>query len=95
MYGRWGWRGLTAYFVAVAVMIPFFSTPIFTGPVANALGGADISVLVGLPVAAILYYALARGVDRTAELDTVRRSNAELEKEFALAEVAGPERGTS
>ena len=95
MYGRWGWRGLTAYFVTVAVMIPFFSTPIFTGPVANALSGADLSVLVGLPVAAVLYYALARGVDRTAELELVRSSNADLEKEFALAEVAGPEGETS
>jgi purine-cytosine permease-like protein len=92
MYGRWGWRGLTAYFVTVAIMIPFFSTPIFTGPIANALSGADLSVLVGLPIAAILYYALARGVDRTAELATVQRSNAELEQEFALAQVAGPER---
>jgi len=95
MYGRWGWRGLTAYFVTVAIMIPFFSTPIFTGPIANALSGADVSVLVGLPIAAILYYVLARGVDRTAELATVQRSNAELEKEFALAEVAGPERATN
>lgn len=95
MYGRWGWRGMTAYFVTMVIMLPFFSTPIFTGAIANALNGADLSVLVGIPVAAILYYVLAQGVNRTAELATVQTSNAELEKEFALAEVAGPERGTN
>ena len=91
MYGRLGWRGLTAYFVTVAIMVPFFSTPIFTGPVASAISGADLSVLVGIPVAAILYYVLASGVDRKTELATVAASNADLEKEFALAEVAAPE----
>src|ERR1700741_258730 len=38
MYGRWNWRGLTAYLVGFAAMIPFFSTEIYTGPVARALG---------------------------------------------------------
>jgi purine-cytosine permease-like protein len=88
MYGRWGWRGLTAYFVTVAIMVPFFSTPIFTGPVANALAGADLSVLVGLPVAAVLYYVLARGVNRTGEMEQVAQSNAELERELATRPVA-------
>jgi NCS1 family nucleobase:cation symporter-1 len=63
MYGRWNWRGLTAYLVGFAVMIPFFSTTIYTGPVARALGGADIAMLVGLPVAAGIYLLTCRSID--------------------------------
>jgi purine-cytosine permease-like protein len=63
MYGRWNWRGLTAYFVGFTVMIPFFSTGMYTGPVAKALGGADIAMLVGLPVAAVVYLIACRSLD--------------------------------
>jgi NCS1 nucleoside transporter family len=63
MYGRWNWRGLTAYGVGFAAMIPFFSTGIYTGPVAAALGGADIAMLVGLPVAAAVYLLACRSMD--------------------------------
>jgi NCS1 nucleoside transporter family len=63
MYGRWNWRGLTAYIVGFVVMIPFFSTDIYTGPVARALGKADIAMLVGLPVAAVVYLFACRSMD--------------------------------
>jgi nucleobase:cation symporter-1, NCS1 family len=63
MYGRWNWRGLTAYGVGFVVMIPCFSTGLYTGPVARALGGADISMLVGLPVAALVYLLMCRSID--------------------------------
>jgi purine-cytosine permease-like protein len=63
MYGRWNWRGLTAYFVGFLSMVPFFSTGIYKGPVAEALGGADISMLVGLPVSTVVYLLACRGVD--------------------------------
>ena len=46
--------------VAVAVEIPFMSTTFYTGPVVNSLGGADISWIIGIIVAAGLYYALMR-----------------------------------
>jgi nucleobase:cation symporter-1, NCS1 family len=40
MYGRWNWRGLSAYGIGFAVMIPFFSiTGLYTGPVARSLAG--------------------------------------------------------
>ena len=42
IYLRWSWRGIAAYVIAFGAMVPFFSTPLYTGPVANALGGADI-----------------------------------------------------
>jgi nucleobase:cation symporter-1, NCS1 family len=63
MYGQWNWRGLSAYLVGFVVMIPFFSTDQWRGPVAQALGGADIAMLVGLPVAAGVYLLLCRSID--------------------------------
>ena len=68
IYKRWGWRGITAYIVGFAAMIPFFSTTIYTGPVANALGGGDISPVIGFPVAAIVYFVLCRNLDLASEI---------------------------
>jgi NCS1 nucleoside transporter family len=73
MYGRWNWRGLSAYGIGFAAMIPFFSTEHFKGPVANALGGADIAMLIGLPVSALVYIGACRSLDR---LDDRRRAHA-------------------
>jgi len=67
MYGRWNWRGLTAYGVGFAAMIPFFSTGIYTGPVARALDGADIAMVVGLPVSAMAYLLACRSLDVAAD----------------------------
>ena len=64
-YGRWGRQGIIAYFAGFAVMIPFFSAgTLFVAFAARAMGGADISMFVGLPVAAILYWWLCRGYRR-------------------------------
>jgi purine-cytosine permease-like protein len=76
MYGRWNWRGLTAYFLGFVAMIPFFSTGIYTGPVAAALGGADIAMLVGLPVAAAVYLLACRSLD--LESDRLRALAADV-----------------
>ena len=67
MYGRWSWRGLLAYGIGFLVMIPFFSTEHFKGPVAAALGGADIAMLVGLPVSALVYVWACRSLDLEAD----------------------------
>jgi nucleobase:cation symporter-1, NCS1 family len=68
MYGRWNWRGLTAYGVGFAAMIPFFSIPgLYVGPVAKALGGADIAMLVGLPVSTIVYLWACRSLNLEAD----------------------------
>jgi NCS1 family nucleobase:cation symporter-1 len=63
MYGRWNWRGLVAYGVGFVSMIPFFSTPLYTGRIARWLDGADIAMLVGLPVSAIVYVIACRSLD--------------------------------
>lgn len=80
IYGLWSWRGLTAYLVGMAAMVPFFSTSFFTGPVAAALDGADISFAVGLLVSGLLYFALTRGIDLEAEKAAVAASDRELER---------------
>jgi NCS1 family nucleobase:cation symporter-1 len=69
MYGRWNWRGLLAYGVGFVAMIPFFSTGTFTGPVARALGGADVAMLVGLPVSALVYLLCCRSMDLERDRD--------------------------
>src|SRR5699024_12680546 len=48
VYGRWAWKGLVAYAVGFAAMIPFFSLSFYTGPAASAMEGADLSLAVGL-----------------------------------------------
>lgn len=78
IYGRWQWRGLISYAIGLLAMVPFFSTAWYTGPVAKSIDGADLSVFVGLPVAALLYFLLARNLDRSTEQ--------------ALAESEDPER---
>jgi NCS1 family nucleobase:cation symporter-1 len=67
MYGRWNWRGLLAYGVGFVAMIPFFSTGIYRGPVAVALGGADVAMLIGLPVSAVVYIWACRSLDVDAD----------------------------
>ena len=67
IYGRWGWRGTTAYAVGILVMIPFMVTVPFTGFLAVRLSGVDYSMFIGLPVAAGLYWLLSRTIDLRAE----------------------------
>lgn len=76
MYGRWNWRGLSAYIIGFIAMIPFFSTGLYTGPVAVALGGADIAMLIGLPVSASVYLLACRSMD--LNLDRQRALTADI-----------------
>jgi nucleobase:cation symporter-1, NCS1 family len=84
MYGRWGWRGLTAYLVGFLSMVPFFALPFYTGPGARALGNIDISLVFGLVISGLAYYLLARSIDVKAEDGAYRESLAILEPGAAL-----------
>jgi purine-cytosine permease-like protein len=79
MYGRWNWRGLLAYGVGFVSMVPFFSTGIYEGPVARALGGADIAMLVGLPVSTVVYLLACRSLDVEAERRAAAIADAGLD----------------
>jgi len=81
LYGRWNWRGLTSYAVGFIAMIPFFKTELYVGPVAKALGGADISMLLGLPVSAAVYLILCRSLDLSGELAQIEALDRNLETE--------------
>lgn len=85
MYGRWSWRGLVAYFGGFAAMIPFFSTGLYRGPIARALGGADIAIVVGLPVSALIYVAACRSLDLSAELRRILVADAGLDDDTDAA----------
>ncbi|MFI6254353.1 purine-cytosine permease family protein [Streptomyces sp. NPDC051016] len=81
IYGRWGWQGIVSYLVGFVVMIPFFSVgTLFVGPAAKALDGADISLFIGLPVSALLYWWLTRSIDVEAETRVAEAEAAALEQ---------------
>ncbi|MFD8820309.1 cytosine permease, partial [Streptomyces sp. NPDC059627] len=81
IYGRWGWQGIASYLIGFAVMIPFFSVgTLFVGPAAKALDGADISLFIGLPVSALLYWLLTRSIDVEAETRIAEAEAAALEQ---------------
>jgi NCS1 nucleoside transporter family len=85
MYGRWNWRGLLAYGVGFVVMIPFFSTDIYEGPIARRLGGADLAMLVGLPVAALVYMAACRSLDVQKDRLLAERADEGLDPPLTAA----------
>jgi NCS1 nucleoside transporter family len=88
MYGRWGWRGVLAYLISFAAMVPFFDVgTLYEGPAAKALGDADISFFIGLPIAGVLYYIFTRSVDVEAETRIAEAEAAELERAAAQHEL--------
>lgn len=60
IYGRANVAALVCYVFGILIQIPFVSTTLYTGPVARALHGADLSWLIGLALTSPLYYLLAR-----------------------------------
>ncbi|MFF2843648.1 purine-cytosine permease family protein [Paenarthrobacter sp. NPDC057981] len=60
VYGRFNWVAIGSYIAGALIQVPFSATAIYTGPMAAALGGVDISWIVGLVVVAPLYYIAAR-----------------------------------
>jgi nucleobase:cation symporter-1, NCS1 family len=86
MYGRWNWRGLLAYGVGFMAMVPFFSIAgLYVGPVAAALGGADIAMLVGLPVATLVYLWACRSLDVKADRRRAEAADVGLDDAMAKA----------
>ncbi len=67
LYGRWGWRGNLAYVLGFVLMVPFMVSEPYTGPVGRALGGIDLSPLVGLTGSALIYLGLSRTLDLSGE----------------------------
>ncbi|MBP1233022.1 NCS1 family nucleobase:cation symporter-1 [Arthrobacter sp. PvP102] len=60
VYGRFNWVAIGSYLAGALIQVPFSATAVYTGPLAAAMGGVDISWIVGLAVVAPLYYVAAR-----------------------------------
>jgi NCS1 family nucleobase:cation symporter-1 len=60
IYGRVNVAALVCYLLGIAIQIPFVATTLYTGPIARALHGADLSWLIGLAVTAPSYFLLAK-----------------------------------
>jgi len=60
IYGRYNPTALFCYGFGILIQVPFLATDLYTGPIAAAFGGVDISWLVALAVVGPLYYALAQ-----------------------------------
>jgi NCS1 family nucleobase:cation symporter-1 len=68
IYGRVNIAAVTCYVLGIVVQLPFIASPLYTGPVARALGGVDLSWIVGLAVTSPAYYWLARRSQGREEL---------------------------
>ena len=62
IYGGVNWRTMIAYIVAIVVEVPFVNSTFYVGPFVAPLGDADLSWVVGMIVAAVLYIVLMRPV---------------------------------
>ncbi|WP_454254394.1 purine-cytosine permease family protein [Pseudomonas sp. Marseille-Q8238] len=73
IYGYVNWTAVTCYALGILVQIPFMSTELYTGAVAAAMDGADISWIVGLAIVSPVYYFASRRRS-SAQLRSVERS---------------------
>ncbi|MDH4562586.1 cytosine permease [Pseudomonas sp. BN411] len=76
LYGRCNWTAVNCYVLGIIVQIPFMSTALYTGPVARAMDGADISWIVGLGVISPVYYLACRLGGRTRALAQTAQGGA-------------------
>jgi nucleobase:cation symporter-1, NCS1 family len=60
IYGRINLPAVTCYGLGILVQLPFIASALYTGPIARAIGGIDLSWIVGLAVTSPAYYWLAR-----------------------------------
>ncbi len=81
IYGTWAWRGIVAYVVGFLVQIPFMvfsGDGAYIGPIAQRLQLVDISWIVGMIVAAGLYFIFTRSLDSEAEAAAITASERTL-----------------
>jgi len=91
VYGAWSWRGILAYVVGLAAIVPFANLTFFQGPAVAALNGIDLSWVVGIVVTSAVYFAVTRSLDLTRDEQAISESNAELAA-LGLAETAPAQR---
>ena len=72
IYGRINGAAITCYAVGILIQLPFISSPLYIGPLARAMGGIDLSWIVGLAVTAPAYYWLAKRSRSHAPVAVIR-----------------------
>ena len=70
--GRINVAAVTCYELGILVQLPFIDSALYTGPVARAMGGIDLSWIVGLAITAPAYYWLAKLSQSRAEVQLAR-----------------------
>ena len=60
VYGHYNFTALACYLLGIVVQIPFVAADFYTGPLARAIGGIDLSWLVGIAVVTPAYYFSVR-----------------------------------
>jgi NCS1 family nucleobase:cation symporter-1 len=60
IYGRVNAAAVGCYALGILVQLPFVASPLYTGPIARAIGGIDLSWIIGLMVTSPAYYWLAK-----------------------------------
>jgi NCS1 family nucleobase:cation symporter-1 len=60
VYGRYNAAALGCYLFGILVQVPFIAGDVFTGPIARAMGGIDLSWIVGLVSVSPAYYFMVR-----------------------------------
>ena len=79
IYGRWGNRGIIAYLIGLAVEVPFVNIPsVWVSPGSNWLKQIDISWIIGLVVAGLLYFIMSRSLDLSGETAAIAKSEETL-----------------
>jgi NCS1 family nucleobase:cation symporter-1 len=68
IYGRYNTAALVCYTFGILVQVPFVATDLYMGPVARAMGGIDLSWIVGLAVVSPVYYYTVRARPLAAAL---------------------------
>src|SRR5271168_3214690 len=77
IYGRINGPAVTCYAVGILVQLPFIHSELYTGPVARAMGGIDLSWIVGLAVTSPAYYWLAKRSQAHAKGSVARYAPAD------------------
>jgi NCS1 family nucleobase:cation symporter-1 len=60
IYGRVNGAAVTCYALGILIQLPFVASGLYTGPLARAMGGIDLSWIVGLAVTSPVYYWMAK-----------------------------------
>jgi nucleobase:cation symporter-1, NCS1 family len=64
VYGHYNVTALACYLVGIVVQIPFIAAEFYTGPLARAMGGVDLSWVAGIAVVSPVYYFAVRSLQR-------------------------------